>query len=543
MINSVIQGDCLEVLKTFPDNYFDSLVTDPPYGLSNHKPEEVVNCLMAWCKGEVYQPKGSGFMGKTWDSWVPGPDVWKEVYRVLKPGAHALIFAGTRSVDLMGTSVRLAGFELRDMIVWSHGQGFPKNLDVSKAIDKVSPRLGMFDAFAQHFWDCWQASGLIRRDFIPHFPHYKNAESIMAQLSNWKLAKNVPSRQDFEILKKIINLSSDWQQLIDRVETERNVIGRGVSGKTAIWADGGMGNFDITAPATPEAKHWNGWGTALKPAIEPILLCRKPLDGTVANNVLKHGVGGINIEACRIGTDGGTTRGENGSNAGKPRNTLHAGNFGVVPLNAGRYPANLVLSCGANCDGETHSPDCPVTVIGDQSGICTSGGSAGNRNFENNIFKLGLGKKTFGDDIPKSTGTAARYFKQLPFDPETAHSIYYQAKASKSDRSCGGKVKNVHPTVKSTALISYLIKLITPPDGIVLDCFGGSGTTAVSAIKNDFNYVLIEKESEYIEIINQRIAATQGKETEMSIAVPPQPKTTNQKTAIESDPIQQLSLF
>ena len=174
----------------------------------------------------------------------------------------------------------------------------------------------------------------------------------------------------------------------------------------------------------------------------------------------------------------------------------------------GRYPANLILSCGADCQGDNHSPDCPVSVIGEQSGISVSKASARGGTSPNpmswNKSRLD-GEKIGGHN---DQGTAARYFKQLPFDPETVHSVYYQAKASTKDRSCNGAVENVHPTVKSRYLMQYLIKLITPPDGIVLDPFAGSGTTAVACKELGRNYICIEKELEYYQIAKQRIEAT-----------------------------------
>jgi DNA modification methylase len=180
--------------------------------------------------------------------------------------------------------------------------------------------------------------------------------------------------------------------------------------------------------------------------------------------------------------------------------------------NIGLYPANLILSCGINCQENNHAKDCPVNVIGDQSGESVSRASDYNYDtytkdnsvkFKSNPYKSGV---YFEDK-----GTAARYFKNLPFDTDTVNSIYYKAKASTTDRNCKGLVNNDHPTVKSRHLMAYFIELITPPNGIVLDPFGGSGTTAVSAIETGFNYVLIEKEEEYLNIINQRISATKIK--------------------------------
>src|SRR5699024_8079036 len=232
-MHTIIHGDCLEELKKLEDNSVDAVITDPPYGLSNTKPAQVADVLAAWVTGDTVSvpAKRGGFMGKDWESFVPPPAVWEECMRVLKPGGHMAVFAGARTQDLMGLSIRLAGFEIRDTLGWIYGSGFPKSMDISKAIDK--------------------AAG-----------------------------------------------------------AEREVIGSKVTGNakqrtsaTGEFVDGNHGGqqvVDVTAPATPEAKRWDGWGTALKPAIEPIILARKPLDGTVANNVLAHGVGGLNIDACRV---------------------------------------------------------------------------------------------------------------------------------------------------------------------------------------------------------------------------------------------------
>ena len=203
---NIINGDCLEELKKLEDNSVDAVITDPPYGLSNTKPQQVADVLKAWVTGDTVSvpAKRGGFMGKDWDSFVPPPAVWEECMRVLKPGGHMAVFAGARTQDLMGLSIRLAGFEIRDTLGWIYGSGMPKSHNISKAIDK--------------------AAG-----------------------------------------------------------AEREVVGAGKSGKT--YGMGGLrgvetstGSFDITAPATSEAQRWDGWGTALKPAIEPILLAQKPFN-------------------------------------------------------------------------------------------------------------------------------------------------------------------------------------------------------------------------------------------------------------------------
>jgi len=438
-MNRVLQGDCLEVLRELPDNYFDSLITDPPAGIA--------------------------FMGKKWDHHKGGMLEWinwlgeilTEANRTMKPGALGLVWSIPRTSHWTGMAIELAGFRIVDIVHSCQGSGFPKAQDIGKLIDNM--------AGAER-----EVIGFDDQKFK-------------------KMANSPPCKP-----------SKGWNN-------------------NSMTAEGGC---ILTAPATDEAKQWDGWKTpALKPAVEGWWLIQKPItESSIARNILKHGVGGINIEACRIGMKDGDKKGEGGGGVHHGQvgrgieNKIYGTGFirNGVDHSTGRYPANLVLSCGANCDGGDHSSDCPVTLFPETHGA----GFAQDRQakwintklskdetFKNIGTSSACGHR-FGDK-----GTAARFFKQLPFDSETTTSIYYQAKASKSDRSCGGVVPNVHPTVKSRHLIAYFLKLITPPGGVVLDCFGGSGTTAVASIENGFNYCLIEKESEYIEIINQRIAATQ----------------------------------
>ncbi len=220
------QGNCLDILKTLADSSVDSCVTDPPYGLSDHNPKEVHACLSAWLAGEPYQPKGKGFMGKSWDAWVPGPEVWREVMRVLKPGGHLLAFAGTRSMDLMSMAVRLAGFELRDaigyahdgggapLLSWVYGEGFPKSMDISSKID--------------------QAAGAVRPDKI-------TGGHMGISISGGD------ARNDRA------------QDIHTEVKSEIN-----------------KGDKMRGTPVTEDAKKWAGWGTALKPSYEPVILAQKP---------------------------------------------------------------------------------------------------------------------------------------------------------------------------------------------------------------------------------------------------------------------------
>ena len=410
-------GDCLQVLATLPDACVDAVVTDPPYGLS--------------------------FMGKRWDYDVPSKEIWEQCLRVLKPGGHLLAFAGTRTQHRMAVNIEDAGFEIRDMIAWVYGSGFPKSLDVSKAIDKTAPRRGQFDAFAEHFDAMWRISGLKRSEFVPYFPHYKNAASVMAQLSNWKLAKNVPTKQDFLILQELLGLSDEFAVLIDRVEAEREVVGRATDG-AGNGSVVGLGTaaimstvYDITAPATPEAQQWDGWGTALKPALEPITMARNPLQSTVAANVLQHGTGALNVDGCRVQGPGAmkweTPRGGIWSTDSEATAQL-------VQNTQGRWPANLIH------DGSDETS----TLLSD----------------------------------------AARFF--------------YTPKASTAERQ-----GVTHPTVKPLDLMAYLCRLVTPPNGTILDPFMGSGTTIKAAMSEGFKAIGIERDPDYFAMAQQRLNETQ----------------------------------
>lgn len=309
-------------------------------------------------------------MGKSWDGDVPSVDIWAECLRVLKPGGHLLAFAGTRTQHRMAVRIEDAGFEIRDMIAWVYGSGFPKSLDVSKAIDK--------------------AAGVER-------------EVVGSKLGRPGMAKD----------------------------------GRNQSFDSSVntYGGGGILSTDITAPATDAARQWQGWGTALKPSLEPLTVARKPLIGTVAANVLAHGTGALNIDGCRVGEPFVSSGGAAGFSAAKGWNENSMGEHEPKEV-PGRWPANLI-----------HDGSEPADLLGE----------------------------------------AARFF--------------YCAKASKKDRDEG----NVHPTVKPTDLMRYLCRLVTPPGGVVLDPFMGSGSTGKAAMLEGFRFIGIEREAEYVEIARARI--------------------------------------
>jgi len=414
-VNKVIHGDCIEVMKGYPDNYFDSVVTDPPYGIS--------------------------FMNKHWDYDVPSIEIWRECLRVLKPGGHLLSFGGTRTYHRMACAIEDAGFEIRDIIAWVYGSGFPKSLNIGKAVDKLQGN-------------------------------------------------------------------------------EREYIGiKQYAGPSGNNRNFGVGNEDEGENKRVDTKgtsEWEGWGTALKPALEPITVARKHLsEKTVAENVLKWGTGGINIDGCRVEINPEVDdmlrivqrkervaeNWKEGSGFKNEKNHITG-----VPTN-GRFPANVIH------DGsEEVVREFPDT----KSGLMKEGQKRNSKPlFVSNKDHI---KETIGD-----SGSASRFF--------------YCAKSSRSERNKGceemedkhfqmrpfakegcdqsilknrmnSKVgKNNHPTVKPIALMQYLCRLITPPNGIVLDPFMGSGSTGIGAKREGFNFIGIEKEKEYCKIAEARISA------------------------------------
>ena len=401
-MNQLHLGDCLEVLKTLPENSVDSIVTDPPYGLS--------------AAPNSGKKSTGGFMGKKWDYDVPSVEIWKECLRVLKPGGYLLAFAGTRTQHRMAVRIEDAGFEIRDMLAWVFGSGFPKSLDVSKAIDK--------------------AAGANREVVGTKNLHgYKSKEDGNSRGSGL--------REDFDKVNQ------------------------------------------LTAPATPEAKKWEGWGTALKPALEPITLARKPLsEKTVAENVLKWGTGGINIDACRIpvnkDVDDPRLGGKGTWSSEKMAKNVYEGGYAgerVSSSELGRFPANLIH------DGSDEVLSAFPDAKGQQGDL---------KNHKREIISP---NGIYGKQPPRKDAIA-----RIETDKSAAR-FFYCPKTTKKDRGEG----NNHPTVKPTELMLYLIKLVTKPEGITLDPFMGSGSTGKAAARGNFKFIGIEREQDFYNIAQARI--------------------------------------
>lgn len=374
----IINGDSLEILKQYPDEYFDSIVTDPPYGLE--------------------------FMGKEWDKGVPKKDIWIECLRVLKKGGHLIAFAGTRTQHRMAVNIEDAGFEIRDMGAWLYGSGFPKSHNISKAIDKKQ---------------C----------------------------------------------------------------NERQIIGESQGRSSSIHGGGQTinKNDDITKSTSPDCIKWEGWGTALKPALEPFTIARKPFKGTVADNVLENGTGGLNIDGCRIEytkDNQPIPQIKNNKRDVNSKKTMYDDqSFNKSKTKAiiggsedGRFPANLI-----------HDGSQPIVdILGEKTKYfyCPKANKVDrNEGLEDFEDKIGGGM----------SGTQDKSLKT----------------GSGNERN--NIMKNTHPTVKPTDLMAYLCRLVTPEGGIILDPFSGSGSTGKSAIREGFKFVGVDLDPDYCKIAEARI--------------------------------------
>jgi hypothetical protein len=443
-------GDCVELMRRLPSDSVDSVVCDPPYSL--------------------------GFMGKTWDDQGTAEQIeeshraWTcEALRVLKPGGHLLAFGGTRTYHRLACALEDAGFEIRDCLMWLYGQGFPKSLDVSKAIDKAL----------------------------------------------------------------------DDRRACTRAEVRRAAV-------LAIEAIG-----DETAPKTPAAKQWDGWGTALKPAWEPIILARKPLIGTVAENVLTHGTGALNIDGNRIvGGDPANLKRLGRSYGDAESKTFRQLHAIVGGSNLGRWPANLLLTHAEGCelvgtkrietsqgvrggrkstemyrlqhetgqkvgygvDGKETVEDwrcvedCPVRLLDEQSGE------------SNSNKRPATGRDDRG--VP-GFGGASRFFYcgKAPSNERWALCKTCDAVLSPSDRKAHEEKTKAadpkheivtHPTQKPVALMRYLIRLVTPPNGTILNPFLGSGSAAVAAKLEGMNMYAFDTDADYVRFARARVAATES---------------------------------
>ena len=391
-------GDCIEVMRGMADGSVDSIVTDPPYEL--------------------------GFMGKSWDSTgiAYSVDLWTQALRVLKPGGHLLAFSGSRTYHRMACAIEDAGFQIRDQIMWLYGSGFPKSLDVAKALDKM----------AGVEFEAKPASGV-----------------------------------------GFMNSSDDGYNTT-------------------------LNQLVQTGESTDEARKWKGWGTALKPAHEPIVMARKPLsEKTVAKNVLQHGTGALNIDGSRVGNEvlgGGTMPDLRDVGAMSKEAT------GIDKLSFGQNPRPA-----ERLTQETYTGRWPANVIHDGSDEVVNGfpdnGSAARFFYCAKANKRDRNEGLDGFEIRQTIGGGGT-------NPEGPGDKYGSVKA---------EAQNYHPTVKPVDLMRYLVKLITPREGVVLDPFMGSGSTGKGAVIEGFNFVGIEQDADYLDIARARIQWACDREVQLTI--------------------------
>jgi DNA modification methylase len=481
---TIYHGDCIEVMRQLPDNSVDAVVTDPPYGLSFMGKDWDNGGKMLGQMATGDEQRGAFAYGGSHDRGYADHDSmgfqafsysWAtEALRVLKPGGHLLAFGGTRTWHRLAVAIEDAGFEVRDSIAWMYGSGFPKSHDVSKGIDKTNGEVGRLLKFTAYM----RTTGLTAKQL--------NDATDTFMGSHYLTNKSQPAIPTPELWQLIRSMCSDvpaWvDELVERIAAEREVVGqrevwgRGVERFPDIGQDiavNGNAKVAITAPATPAAQQWQGWGTALKPAHEPIVVARKPLIGTVAENVLTHGTGALNIDGCRIGTESIVSRGGIASGSG---NFVGGPNIDRTPTTStGRWPANVILD------------ESQAAELDKQSGNVASGGGAKGK--MGGIFGNGRENPNRANSLYQDSGGASRFF--------------YVAKANKKERPNVNGV--AHPTVKPMALMQYLVRLVTPPGGTILEPFAGSGTTIEAALEEGFNVIGIEMTDEYLPLIMARI--------------------------------------
>ena len=626
-LNTVILGDCLEVLKTLPDASVDAVVTDPPAGISFMG--------KTWDKPSVLGVSGGVAMPQTTSNRNPScrqcggrkragektkgctceepdwndveyrladravfvsflTDVMRECLRVLKPGGHALVWSLPRTSHWTALAIEDAGFEIRDCIHHVFGQGFPKSLNIGKALDKMAGRqLVSVERVKQELRRLFDASGKSRAQIDQECgfraSNYLTVNSEGKRPDPWFGV--LPSQEKWAKIKLVLGCSEALGVQLDEwlTEAEREVVAWKKTGPGLAFTSEGPTEVPITAPATDEAKKWEGWGTALKPAVETWWLVRKPIEAqNVAAQVLATGTGAINIDGTRVGTGGeklSISKSDPFHNADGTQkwNPTSSGAIERDPHPKGRWPSNLVLSHSPECqrvgttkvasqnpsyrstdkghvrymggeqrgrevgkgigfadeNGQEEVPlyecveGCPVKALDQQSGDRPAGVFSGAS--QKGMGYMGASNKEADGSRPSTHlgdfGGASRYFAN--FEPDYTEPFLYTGKASKADKNAdldefpdrpsymvenGSKtsgldgvrydrttvVKDNHPTVKSQALMTYLVRLVTPRGGIVLDPFAGSGSTLVAAITEGMKFIGIEREPEYHAIATTR---------------------------------------
>lgn len=548
-------GDCLDVLPTLPGNSVDAVVCDPPYGLEFmgkewDAPWKTGNGFRRAANdadagrdsvfGRTSRRSPEYIAGRGYQQWC---QAWaSECLRVLKPGGHLLAFGAPRTYHRLAAGIEDAGFEIRDSIHWVYGSGFPKSLDVAKAIDKAggqSPAdLGRTLRAAR------ERAGLSRQQVADALGCHP------ASVGDWEDGRARTAGEPREVCTPSPAYRESLARLLGYSDDERRITGEG-GGSRGLYETGHRG-IAYGEPVTGRAQVWDGWGTALKPAHEPIVVARKAPGGTVAANVLEHGTGALNIDGCRVLTgqspsierrQGKAPEREAGSWANDRRSAeAYAAKHPGESL--GRWPANLALTHSPACEqigervipgdsrvgrepgtrpggfgdvgadrgeerpnGALHgdetvavfacAPGCPVAELDRQSGVLTSGANPARRGSDKFRDAYGdfAGQRECTPARGADSGGASRFFPVFRYEAK--------APASERPRLVDG---TAHTTVKPLDLMRWLVRLVTPPGGVVLDPFAGSGTTGEAAIIEGFNALLIERERPYADLIVARLS-------------------------------------
>ena len=515
-------GDNMKSLKELPDNSVDSIVTDPPYALTSIKKRfgKEGSAPAQYGSDGAFQRSSKGFMGKEWDAEVPTVEFWSEVYRVLKPGGHVLSFGGTRTYHRMAVNIEDAGFEIRDQIMWIYGSGFPKSHNISKAIDKKYGRLGYdLTEIKTKLKDLYKSSGKTMSKIDEECGFKASGYLRIEHRDDDGWGEALPTEERWKVISEVIGCSQEIFNEYSNyfVEAEREITGKGNAGfleKNNVFEmdNEGYGDYDLTKSKTPEGQEWEGWGTALKPANEPICVARKPLsEKSVAENVLKWGTGGINIDDCRIGSSEKLARPINEAN-----NNVYGkyNTFGNEIEPEGRFPANVIFDEEAG------------KILDEQSGIKQSQKRKPeyNKPTEHTNTYTPKASDYRDDNTYDDKGGASRFFyvpkvskkernRGLDGFEEKVNKFGNQKNGedmgnkSVNDKFTTQPKKNNHPTVKPINLLTYLIRLVTPKNGVVMDCFMGSGSTGIAAQLEGFKFIGMEMDEDYFNIAETRINA------------------------------------
>lgn len=491
----LLTGDCRELMATLEADSIDAVVCDPPYELN--------------------------FMGRAWDraGVAFDPDTWRAVLRVMKPGAHLFAMGGSRTEHRMTCAIEDAGFEIRDKLCWLHATGFPKSLDISKAIDKQRhDDVTQVTAFLRH-----HAADTTRKTMVQAlgFPGTEGTHGVASFVSDDPAKARVPTWDQWVKLRELLSFDDEMDAEVWRLNGRKGEPGEAwferpksnldPPGMQKSWTDGRGWNGNVARggdPITEDAAKWDGWGSALKPSMELIVLARKPLsEKTIAANVLRHGCGGLNIDGCRIGTESITIN--TWDDGAKPFGG-GAGHTFTSRISQGRWPANVLLDETAAAALDQMSGERP------SSEILADGRKWYPGKVDNFFPGKGYGKSSgYGD-----AGGASRFFftakastaernKGLEGLPESDNKLENYRLVKNNPNT--GKPNNTtatanhHPTVKPLSLMSWLVRLITPPGGTVLDPFCGSGSTLVAADRQGFDAIGIDLSPEYVEISRRRV--------------------------------------